>query len=86
MKYQHDERVRTILLWHGLLGFDSFNGAESAILKDSDWFKTWDTSDWHLDDLETVTVWRETHVANNAVATVSDTVLSRYFRIQSLNH
>lgn len=86
MKYQHNERVRTILLWHGLLGFDSFRDAESAILKDPEWHKGWDTSEWHVDDLTTVTLWRESQVAKNVIANVSDNVLSRYFGVKLLNH
>ena len=82
MKYTHDNHVRMILLWHGLMGFDSFKEAESAILKDPEWFNTWDTKDWHLDDLTSVTQWRESNVATNAVNTVSNNILSRYFGVK----
>ncbi len=59
MKYRINNHVRMILLWSGYLGFDNYQQAESAILKDPEWYKTWDTSECKVDDVTYINDWRE---------------------------
>lgn len=85
MKYSINGHVRMILLWADYLGFDNYQQAESAILKDPEWYKTWDTTDWQVKDVEAVALWRETQIANSAIGEINAKVWANFFAGTLLN-
>lgn len=82
MKYSKDDRVRLILTWAGLLGFDTYQEAESAIILNEDWSTRWDCSDWRLDDLTYVNDWRQEQWDKHEAEYRSALILSRYASIK----
>lgn len=84
MKYTHDNHVRMILLWHGMLGFDTYKDAEAAILFSKTWDTLYDTSDWKPEELDYVNKWREEQTDKNAANDLSNNILSRYFGVKGI--
>lgn len=82
MKYNHNKQVRLILTFNGLLGFDTYNEAESAILLQEDWSTRWDCSDWKLDDLTYVNNWRQEQWDKHEQELRSAQVMARYAAIK----
>lgn len=84
MKYSIDNHVRMVLVWSGMLGFDAYNEAESAILLNEDWATKWDCSDWKLDDLTYVNKWRQEQWDKHEQEYRSAQLLYRYAAIKLL--
>lgn len=71
MKYTISPTIRLILFKYGYLGFDTVQECESAIMKNQDWWRTWDTTNWKSFDKCAVISWREGNIAANAVHDVA---------------
>lgn len=79
MKYTISPIIREILTSHGLLGFDTVQECESAIMKDQEWWKNWDTTDWESFDKCAVISWREGNIAANTVHEIAIDLTKKCF-------